>query len=112
MLLCPSPIVVCIVCQQVIVGAFLMDTKKDIVGDVKTDSSGNKSPSPIGGISVSNAGFPATVDSSVNQYMIQPRSMQMTPPHTNEWTGTDTRNSASYDFSGICSRNIQIISAS
>ncbi|XP_017230973.1 AT-hook motif nuclear-localized protein 14 isoform X2 [Daucus carota subsp. sativus] len=84
---------------QVIVGAFLMDTKKDIVGDVKTDSSGNKSPSPIGGISVSNAGFPATVDSSVNQYMIQPRSMQMTPPHTNEWTGTDTRNSASYDFS-------------
>ncbi|KAL8099815.1 AT-hook motif nuclear-localized protein 14-like [Apium graveolens] len=85
---------------QVIVGAFLIDTKKDIVGDVKTDSSGNKSPSPIGGISVSNAAFPATVDSSGNQYMLQPRNMQMTPPHTNEWSGADARSNASYDFSG------------
>lgn len=85
---------------QVIVGAFLIDTKKDIVVDVKADTLANKLPSAVGAVPVSSAGFRATVDPSGSQFMIQSRGMQMTPPRSNDWSGTDTRSNAGYDFSG------------
>lgn len=85
---------------QVIVGAFLIDTKKDIVVDVKGDTLANKLPSAVGAVPVSSAGFRATVNPSGTQFMIQPRGMQMTPPRSNDWSGTDTRSNAGYDFSG------------
>lgn len=68
--------------------------------DVKVDSLANKLPSAVGGVPVSSPGFRAAVDSLGSQFMIQPRSMQMTPPRSNDWGPTDTRSNTGYDFSG------------
>ncbi|CAI9773090.1 unnamed protein product [Fraxinus pennsylvanica] len=66
---------------QVIVGTFLVDTKKDVTG---------KPLSPIGGASASSLTFRSPVDSPHqtvvgSQYMIQHQSMQLTPSHVMEW---------------------------
>ncbi|KAL2549150.1 AT-hook motif nuclear-localized protein 14 [Forsythia ovata] len=66
---------------QVIVGTFLIDTKKDVTG---------KSLSPIGGASASSLSFRSPVDSphqivGGSQYMIQHQSMQLAPSHAMEW---------------------------
>ncbi|XP_022863892.1 AT-hook motif nuclear-localized protein 14-like [Olea europaea var. sylvestris] len=66
---------------QVIVGTFLVDTKKDVTG---------KPLSPIGGASASGLSFRSSVDShhqtvGGSQYMIQHQSMQLTPSHAMEW---------------------------
>ncbi|KAF5959011.1 hypothetical protein HYC85_000220 [Camellia sinensis] len=90
---------------QVIVGTFLIDTKKDIIADAKGV-----------GASVSGVGFQSAVDSSGrvpvrssedhqsvsgSQFIIQPRDVQVTNSRATDWrSGTDTRINAGYEFTG------------
>ncbi|CAI9773983.1 unnamed protein product [Fraxinus pennsylvanica] len=77
---------------QVIVGTFLIDTKKDMTGGAKGDATASKFPSPIGGASVPGVSFRAPFDSpnqnvGGNQFMIQHRNMQFTPSDSMDWRG-------------------------
>lgn len=97
------------ICAQVIVGSFLIDTKKD---GVKGDAPGNKLPSPVGGPSSSSVGFRSAIDSSGrnpvrgnddhqaiggSHFMMQPRGMHVAPPRPTDWrTGP-----AGYELTGM-----------
>ncbi|CAI9773982.1 unnamed protein product [Fraxinus pennsylvanica] len=77
---------------MVIVGTFLIDTKKDMTGGAKGDATASKFPSPIGGASVPGVSFRAPFDSpnqnvGGNQFMIQHRNMQFTPSDSMDWRG-------------------------
>ncbi|KAA8534631.1 hypothetical protein F0562_032110 [Nyssa sinensis] len=91
---------------QVIVGTFLIDTKKDLTAGVKGDTSVSKLPSPVAGASVSNVGFPVRGNDDHqsiggSQFMIQPRGISMSPSQSTDWRGgTDTRSNANYDLAG------------
>ncbi|KAK3025530.1 hypothetical protein RJ639_041522 [Escallonia herrerae] len=84
---------------QVIVGTFLIDTKKGPSVGGKGDASAGRLPSPVGGGSFSSAGFLSTVDSSAiggSQFMIQPRGMQVTPSRSTDWRSS----TVGYEFTG------------
>ncbi|EXB93201.1 hypothetical protein L484_024539 [Morus notabilis] len=101
---------------QVIVGTFLIDTKKDINAGVKGDASGINLPSPVGVTSPSSVGFRSAVDPSGrnavrgndeqqaiggSHFMIQPRGMHVTPSRPTEWRpGPDARSTGGYELSG------------
>ncbi|KAH7571861.1 hypothetical protein JRO89_XS04G0156600 [Xanthoceras sorbifolium] len=101
---------------QVIVGTFLIDTKKDFSASLKNDASSSKLPSPVGGASVSSVGFRSPVDSSGrnpvrgnddyqpiggSHFMIQPCGMNVTPSRPTEWrSGLDARSSAGFEMQG------------
>ncbi|KAL5768169.1 hypothetical protein ACOSQ2_014952 [Xanthoceras sorbifolium] len=101
---------------QVIVGTFLIDTKKDCSASLKNDASSSKLPSPVGGASVSSVGFRSPVDSSGrnpvrgnddyqpiggSHFMIQPCGMNVTPSRPTEWrSGLDARSSAGFEMQG------------
>ncbi|KAK9292051.1 hypothetical protein L1049_020005 [Liquidambar formosana] len=105
---------------QVIVGTFLIDTKKDVGAGVKGDASANQLPSPVGGVSVSSGGFRPAVESSgripgrgsddhqnisSSHFMVQPRGMHMTPSRPTDWrAGPDARSSGSYELTGRTAR--------
>ncbi|XP_022890010.1 AT-hook motif nuclear-localized protein 14-like [Olea europaea var. sylvestris] len=78
---------------QVIVGTFLIDTKKDMTGEAKVDATASKLPSPIrGGASVPGVSFRTPFDSSNrnvigNQFVIHQRNMQFTPSDSMDWRG-------------------------
>lgn len=105
---------------QVIVGTFLIDSKKDSSAGLKIDASGSKMPSPVGGASISSVGFRSPVDSSGrnpmrgnddyqptiggSHFMMQSCGMNVTPSRAPDWrTGLDARNSTGFDMSGIIS---------
>ncbi|GMN25644.1 hypothetical protein TIFTF001_001005 [Ficus carica] len=101
---------------QVIVGTFLIDTKKDANAGVKGDASGIKLPSAVGVTSPSNLGFRPAVDPSGrnpirgnddqqaiggSHFMIQPRGMHVTPSRPTEWRPSpDARSTAGYELTG------------
>ncbi|XP_059665770.1 AT-hook motif nuclear-localized protein 14 [Cornus florida] len=102
---------------QVIVGTFVIDNKKDMTAGVKGDASASKFPSPVGGTSVSSVSFQSAVDSGRiplrgnaddqsmggGQYIMQPRTMAVTPSQSIDWRGsggTDGRGNASYELAG------------
>lgn len=89
---------------QVIVGTFVIDTKKDVVAGVKADVSASQMSSPVGGTSVSSVGFRSALggqDDHQSPFMIQPRQMQMTSPRPTDWRGgPDSRSSGSYELTG------------
>ncbi|XVF31047.1 hypothetical protein REPUB_Repub16aG0111800 [Reevesia pubescens] len=91
---------------QVIVGAFMIDNKKDASAGAKADASGSKLPSPFGGTSVSNVGFHSAFETSGrnpiggnddhqsfggSHFMMQPRGMHMASRPTDWRTGLDDR---------------------
>ncbi|KAF3452330.1 hypothetical protein FNV43_RR02763 [Rhamnella rubrinervis] len=101
---------------QVIVGSFLIDTKKDVTAGSKGDgSAAGKLPSPVGGVSASSVAFRSAIDPSGRNpvrgnddhqaiggghFMIQPRGMHL-PPHITDWrTSLDGRSTAGYDLTG------------
>ncbi|WKA03258.1 hypothetical protein VitviT2T_021379 [Vitis vinifera] len=100
---------------QVIVGTFLVDSKKDTSTGLKADAS-PKFTSPVGGASVSNVGFRSAVESSGripvmgnddhqgiggSHFMIQSRGMQMAPTRPTDWrSGPDARINVGYDLAG------------
>lgn len=102
---------------QVIVGTFLLDTKKDVNTGVKVDASASKLPTPIGGASISNIGFHSPVESSGrnpirgnddhptmggNPFMTHPRGMHVAPSRSTDWRiGPDARVNSGYDLTGI-----------
>lgn len=97
---------------QVIIGSFVLDTKKDT--GVKGDASASKLPSPVGE-SASSLGFRQAVErSSGNQiqgndehqamggshFMIQQLGLHVTPPRSTDWGAhPDSRNTA-YELTG------------
>ncbi|OAY42052.1 AT-hook motif nuclear-localized protein 14 [Manihot esculenta] len=101
---------------QVIVGTFLLDTKKDVNTGVKVDASASKLPTPIGGASISNIGFHSPVESSGrnpirgnddhptmggNPFMTHPRGMHVAPSRSTDWRiGPDARVNSGYDLTG------------
>ncbi|KAK3200716.1 hypothetical protein Dsin_024131 [Dipteronia sinensis] len=101
---------------QVIVGTFLIDTKKNVSTGLKNDASGSKLPSPIGGTSVSSVGFRSPVDSSGrnpvrlnddyqpiggSHFMIQSGGMNITPSRPTEWRSSlDARSSTGFEMPG------------
>ncbi|KAL2541528.1 AT-hook motif nuclear-localized protein 14 [Abeliophyllum distichum] len=75
---------------QVIVGTFIINSKKDTSGGGKGDAASNKLPSAIGGASMSDLGIWSPADSTHqtvggSQFMIQHQGMQLTPSHSMEW---------------------------
>ncbi|GAV66777.1 DUF296 domain-containing protein [Cephalotus follicularis] len=100
---------------QIIVGTFMIDTKKDVGAGVKGETSGSKLPSPIGGTSASSGGYRPTLESSgrnpvrgsddhqnvgASHYMIQPRGMHLTPSRPMEWGASDVRSTSGYEMTG------------
>ncbi|KAH1083434.1 hypothetical protein J1N35_023195 [Gossypium stocksii] len=98
---------------QVIVGTFMVDSKKDGSANVKGDASGSKLPSPVAGTSVSNIGFrPAFEASGRNpidgnddhqsfggsHFMMQPQGLHLAPRPTDWRTGLDDR--TGFELSG------------
>ncbi|KAF4348994.1 hypothetical protein CsatB_028911 [Cannabis sativa] len=100
---------------QVIVGTFLIDSKKDVSGGVKGDASTMKLPSPVGVTSPSNVGFRSPVDPSGrnpvrgnddqqaiggSHFMLH-RGMHVTSSRPTEWrAGPDARSTAGYELTG------------
>ena len=83
---------------QVIVGTFMLDTKKDVNAGMKVDASAGRMASPVGGASVSSIGFHSAVDSSGSHFMIQPRAMHVTTSRPTDWRGGPA---AGYELTGI-----------
>ena len=97
---------------QVIIGTFVIDTKKDVSGGVMVEASAHQLPSHAGGASV---GFRSAVDSSgripvggnedqtigSSHFMIQPRAIHMAPSRQTDWTGApNARTGGGYDLTG------------
>ncbi|KAG9135918.1 hypothetical protein Leryth_002618 [Lithospermum erythrorhizon] len=83
---------------QVILGSFVIDTKKDMAGATKVDAPTSKMASPVGGASVSGhsgVSFRSPVDSpheniGGGQFVLQPHAMHMTPSQSMEWRGSSS----------------------
>ncbi|KAM4108830.1 hypothetical protein ACB094_03G075200 [Castanea mollissima] len=86
---------------QVIVGTFMLDTKKDVNAGMKVDASASRMASPVGGASVSSIGFHSAVDSSGSHFMIQPRAMHVTTSRPTDWRGGPA---AGYELTGRTGR--------
>ncbi|XP_030959867.1 AT-hook motif nuclear-localized protein 14-like isoform X2 [Quercus lobata] len=86
---------------QVIVGTFMLDTKKDVNAGMKVDASASRMASPVGGASVSSIGFHSAVDSSGSHFMIQPRPMHVTTSRPTDWRGGPA---AGYELTGRTGR--------
>ncbi|KAF8388202.1 hypothetical protein HHK36_026868 [Tetracentron sinense] len=105
---------------QVIVGSFVMDTKKDTSAGPKVDATANKLPSPVVGVSGSSTGFRSGPDSfgrtsfrgnddhqsiGENHFMLQPRGMHVMPSRSTDWRGSPyARSSANMEFTGRTDR--------
>ncbi|KAF8394309.1 hypothetical protein HHK36_020516 [Tetracentron sinense] len=101
---------------QIIVGSFVIDTKKDVSSGLKADASANNLPSPVVGVSVSSIGFQSAPDSSTrmsvrgnedpqniggNHFMPQPWGMHVMPSRSTDWRGgLDARSSAKIELTG------------
>ncbi|KAK2641869.1 hypothetical protein Ddye_023632 [Dipteronia dyeriana] len=101
---------------QVIVGTFLIDTKKNVSTGLKNDASGSKLPSTIGGTSVSSVGFRSPINSSGrnpvrgnddyqpiggSHFMIQSCGMNIAPSRPIEWRSSlDARSSTGFEIPG------------
>ncbi|XP_052189407.1 AT-hook motif nuclear-localized protein 14 [Diospyros lotus] len=94
---------------QVIVGTFLMDTKKDTIGgSTKGDASTSKFPSPVFHSGVDSSGrVPISggedhQNMSGSQFVIQPRAVQAASPPASDWRSrADARTHASFDLTGM-----------
>ncbi|XWS42540.1 hypothetical protein CRYUN_Cryun16bG0023100 [Craigia yunnanensis] len=91
---------------QVIVGAFMIDNKKNVSAGAKGDTSSSKLPSPVGGNSVSNVGFRSAFEApgrnpiggnddhqsfGGSHFLMQPRGIHVAPRSTDWRTGLDDR---------------------
>ncbi|XP_043697954.1 AT-hook motif nuclear-localized protein 14-like [Telopea speciosissima] len=101
---------------QVIVGSFVIDTKKEVSGGLKADASTSKLPSPLDGATISTVGFRPSPDSSgrisvrgndehqnisPDHFMLQPRGMHVMTGLSNDWrSGPDARNNAFIELAG------------
>ncbi|KAJ4969184.1 hypothetical protein NE237_015885 [Protea cynaroides] len=107
---------------QVIVGSFMIDTKREVSGGLKTDASTSKLPSPLVGATISNAGFRPSLDSSgrisvrgtnehqnigSDHFMLQPRGMHVMTGRSNDWrSGPNAGNNVVIEPTGRTDRGV------
>ncbi|XP_043691701.1 AT-hook motif nuclear-localized protein 14 [Telopea speciosissima] len=105
---------------QVIVGSFVIDTKREVSGGLKADASTSKLPSPLVGATISNLGFGSSLESSgripvggsdehqnisPGHFMLQPRGMHVLTGRSTDWrSGPDARNSNDIELRGRADR--------
>ncbi|XP_010274842.1 PREDICTED: AT-hook motif nuclear-localized protein 14 [Nelumbo nucifera] len=99
---------------QVILGSFVLDTKKDASAGINVDVSASKLSSPLVGTAISSIGFRSGPDPSgritrvndehqnmgMGHFMIQPRGMHVMSSRSTDWSGPDARSSADIELTG------------
>ncbi|KAJ4955398.1 hypothetical protein NE237_012181 [Protea cynaroides] len=107
---------------QVIVGSFVIDTKREVSGSLKADDSTSKLSSPQVGTTISSLGFRPTMEFSErisvmrndehhnigpDHFTLQPRGMHVITGRSTDWRSSpDARNFADIELTGRTDRGV------